>query len=252
MHVRAALAAALFLSLAAACSSERESPAASGSGTDDTDADTPDPTTETVTSDPATSEPSTGDSGASDPVITDPPATEVPVADGTTEVESSSLGVRFAVPETYTVLDPTALGDDFYRGAAFEELAARAGLTIEEFERFLKEAVELYVFAPATAEGFVDNITVAAVPTPELPPSEQLEQTLVALGAQELTIEDGSRRGLEYLQSIYELPVGDQVVYGVDLQILVGDTPVEITATSGTRETAEDLGALVLDTVASS
>ena len=261
MHVRAALAAALSLSLVAACSSGRESPVSSESETAATDGETTGTGTDTQTSDPTASGPVASDPAATDPVgtdpigtdpiDTDPPASEPTIPDGTTEVESSSLGITFAVPETYTVLDPAELGDDFYQGAAIEELAARAGLTIEEFERFLKEVVELYVFAPAAAEGFVDNVTVASVPSPDLPTAEQLQQTFEGLGAQNLTVDPGSQRGLDYLQSVYELPIGQQVVYGADLHILIDGTPVEITATAGTRQTADDLGALVLDTVAS-
>lgn len=256
MHVRAALAAALSLSLVAACSSGRESPVSSESETAATDGETTGTGTDTQTSDPTASGPVASDPVGTDPVgtdpiDTDPPASEPTIPDGTTEVESSSLGITFAVPETYTVLDPAELGDDFYQGAAIEELAARAGLTIEEFERFLKEVVELYVFAPAAAEGFVDNVTVASVPSPDLPTAEQLQQTFEGLGAQNLTVDPGSQRGLDYLQSVYELPIGQQVVYGVDLHILIDGTPVEITATAGTRQTADDLGALVLDTVAS-
>jgi len=256
MHVRAALAAALSLSLVAACSSGRESPVSSESETAATDGETTGTGTDTQTSDPTASgpvasDPAATDPAATDPIDTDPPASEPTIPDGTTEVESSSLGITFAVPETYTVLDPAELGDDFYQGAAIEELAARAGLTIEEFERFLKEVVELYVFAPAAAEGFVDNVTVASVPSPDLPTAEQLQQTFEGLGAQNLTVDPGSQRGLDYLQSVYELPIGQQVVYGADLHILIDGTPVEITATAGTRQTADDLGALVLDTVAS-
>jgi len=261
MHVRAALAAALSLSLVAACSSGRESPVSSESETAATDGETTGTGTDTQTSDPTASGPVASDPAATDPVgtdpidtdpiDTDPRASEPTIPDGTTEVESSSLGITFAVPETYTVLDPAELGDDFYQGAAIEELAARAGLTIEEFERFLKEVVELYVFAPAAAEGFVDNVTVASVPSPDLPTAEQLQQTFEGLGAQNLTVDPGSQRGLDYLQSVYELPIGQQVVYGADLHILIDGTPVEITATAGTRQTADDLGALVLDTVAS-
>ncbi|MGI8764029.1 MAG: hypothetical protein ACR2LO_08490 [Ilumatobacteraceae bacterium] len=286
MHVRAALAAALSLSLVAACSSGRESPVSSESETAATDGETTGTGTDTQTSDPTASGPVASDPVGTDPVgtdaigtdaigtdpidtdpidtdpidtdpidtdpiDTDPPASEPTIPDGTTEVESSSLGITFAVPETYTVLDPAELGDDFYQGAAIEELAARAGLTIEEFERFLKEVVELYVFAPAAAEGFVDNVTVASVPSPDLPTAEQLQQTFEGLGAQNLTVDPGSQRGLDYLQSVYELPIGQQVVYGADLHILIDGTPVEITATAGTRQTADDLGALVLDTVAS-
>jgi len=271
MHVRAALAAALSLSLVAACSSGRESPVSSESETAATDGETTGTGTDTQTSDPTASGPVASDPAATDPaatdpaatdpaatdpvgtdpIDTDPPASEPTIPDGTTEVESSSLGITFAVPETYTVLDPAELGDDFYQGAAIEELAARAGLTIEEFERFLKEVVELYVFAPAAAEGFVDNVTVASVPSPDLPTAEQLQQTFEGLGAQNLTVDPGSQRGLDYLQSVYELPIGQQVVYGADLHILIDGTPVEITATAGTRQTADDLGALVLDTVAS-
>ena len=239
-------------------SSESETAATDGETTGTgTDTQTSDPTASgPVASDPAATDPVGTDPVGTDPIDTDPidtdpPASEPTIPDGTTEVESSSLGITFAVPETYTVLDPAELGDDFYQGAAIEELAARAGLTIEEFERFLKEVVELYVFAPAAAEGFVDNVTVASVPSPDLPTAEQLQQTFEGLGAQNLTVDPGSQRGLDYLQSVYELPIGHQVVYGADLHILIDGTPVEITATAGTRQTADDLGALVLDTVAS-
>lgn len=283
MHVRAVTTAAMALSLLAACSSDDEPTVASGRETAGTVAGTSVLTgdtvatvttdlststaltsesvatvpavTEAAVSEPATTEPPvtkpavTGPA-VTDPAVTGPAASDVSIPQGTMAVESSALAVTFAVPETYTVLDPSALGDDFYRGAAFEELATRAGLTIGEFERLLKEAVELYVFAPAAAEGFVDNVTVTAVPSPQLPTAEQLEQTFVGLGAQNLTIDSGSRRGLDYVQTVYELPVAQEVVYGVDLHVLIGDTPVEITATAATRQTADDLGELVLATVA--
>lgn len=165
-------------------------------------------------------------------------------------VEAATAGVSFAAPETYTVLDPTELGDDFYNGAAFAELAERTGFTADEFERLLREALVLYVFAPATAEGFVDNITVATVAAETLPSPEQLEQTLAAVGAEGFETTVDSARGVDYVRSAYSVPIGDGTVYGVNLQVLAGGGPVEITATASTAAIAGELGTLILDTVA--
>lgn len=175
------------------------------------------------------------------------PPTSAP--EGTILVTSAPLGVSFAVPETYTVLDPTELDDDFYQGAAFEELALRAGLAPEEFQLFLEEAVDLYVFAPAASEGYVDNVTMQGVDGTALPSEDQFSQTLGGLGATALEVRAGESRRLPFVQGSYEILVGDTTVYGVNTQVLIDERPVELTVTASRRDIADELGALVLDTV---
>jgi len=166
-------------------------------------------------------------------------------------VESSTLGIAFAVPETYTELDPTELGDDFYAAPAFEELALRAGLSTEEFELFLTETVDLYVFAPATSEGYVDNITAQGLEGTALPSEDQLGQTLQGLGATDLQVETTSAGDVAYVRGVYTLMIGNQAVYGVDTQLLLDGRLVELTVTASSRDIADELGTVVLGTVRS-
>ena len=180
---------------------------------------------------------------------TGPAATTIPA--GTVLVESSTLGIAFAVPETYTELDPTELGDDFYAAPAFEELALRAGLSTEEFELFLTETVDLYVFAPATSEGYVDNITAQGLEGTALPSEDQLGQTLQGLGATDLQVETTSAGDVAYVRGVYTLMIGNQAVYGVDTQLLLDGRLVELTVTASSRDIADELGTVVLGTVRS-
>lgn len=180
---------------------------------------------------------------------TGPAATTIPA--GTVLVESSTLGIAFAVPETYTELDPTELGDDFYAAPAFEELALRAGLSTEEFELFLTETVDLYVFAPATSEGYVDNITAQGLEGTALPSEDQLGQTLQGLGATDLQVETTSAGDVDYVRGVYTLMIGNQAVYGVDTQLLLDGRLVELTVTASSRDIADELGTVVLGTVRS-
>ena len=180
---------------------------------------------------------------------TGPAATTIPA--GTVLVESSTLGIAFAVPETYTELDPTELGDDFYAAPAFEELALRAGLSTEEFELFLTETVDLYVFAPATSEGYVDNITAQGLEGTALPSEDQLGQTLQGLGATDLQVETTSAGDVDYVRGVYTLTIGNQAVYGVDTQLLLDGRLVELTVTASSRDIADELGTIVLGTVRS-
>ena len=180
---------------------------------------------------------------------TGPAATTIPA--GTVLVESSTLGIAFAVPETYTELDPTELGDDFYAAPAFEELALRAGLSTEEFELFLTETVDLYVFAPATSEGYVDNITAQGLEGTALPSEDQLGQTLQGLGATDLEVETTSAGDVDYVRGVYTLTIGSQAVYGVDTQLLLDGRLVELTVTASSRDIADELGTVVLGTARS-
>ncbi|MBA3399709.1 MAG: hypothetical protein H0U01_07070 [Acidimicrobiia bacterium] len=255
MHRTAAAAAALcLLAAASACTSERESSAtptstdtvmsASASGSVTAAQPTAFPTTE-VTDD---SSDGTG-SGPTATPATGPATTTIPA--GTVLVESSTLGIAFAVPETYTELDPTELGDDFYTAPAFEELALRAGLSAEEFELFLNETVDLYVFAPATSEGYVDNITAQGLEGTALPSEDQLSQTLQGLGATDLQVETTSAGDVDYVRGVYTLMIGNQAVFGVDTQLLLDGSLVELTVTASSRDIADELGTVVLGTVRS-
>ncbi|MDQ3176678.1 MAG: hypothetical protein M3Q72_03915 [Actinomycetota bacterium] len=255
MHRTAAAAAALcLLAAASACTSERESSATptstdtvmsvSASGSVTAAQPTAFPTTE-VTDD---SSDGTG-SGPTATPATGPATTTIPA--GTVLVESSTLGIAFAVPETYTELDPTELGDDFYTAPAFEELALRAGLSSEEFELFLNETVDLYVFAPATSEGYVDNITAQGLEGTALPSEDQLSQTLQGLGATDLQVETTSAGDVDYVRGVYTLMIGNQAVYGVDTQLLLDGSLVELTVTASSPDIADELGTVVLGTVRS-
>ncbi|MDQ3312764.1 MAG: hypothetical protein M3517_11730 [Actinomycetota bacterium] len=255
MHRTAAAAAALcLLAAASACTSERESSAtptstdtvmsASASGSA-TAAQTTASASMEVTDD---SSDGTG-SGPTATPATGLATTTIPA--GTVLVESSTLGIAFAVPETYTELDPTELGDDFYTAPAFEELALRAGLSNEEFELFLTETVDLYVFAPATSEGYVDNITAQGLEGTALPSEDQLSQTLQALGATDLQVETTSAGDVDYVRGVYTLMIGTQAVYGVDTQLLLDGRLVELTVTASSRDIADELGTVVLGTVRS-
>jgi len=188
-------------------------------------------------------------SGPTTTPATGPAATTIPA--GTVLVESSTLGIAFAVPETYTELDPTELGDDFYTAPAFEELALRAGLSTEEFELFLTKTVDLYVFAPATSEGYVDNITAQGLEGTALPSEDQLGQTLQGLGATDLQVETTSAGDVDYVRGVYTLMIGNQAVYGVDTQLLLDGRLVELTVTASSRDIADELGTVVLGTVRS-
>lgn len=242
MRLRAAALAATSI-VTVACSSERASPQVSESPTASAD-DTGSSPTAAEASSPSTPDgPANGSVQGSRPTGSTAPR-------GTIIVRVDELGLSFAVPETYTPLDAAELDESFYAGPAFTELAGRAGLTPDEFRSFLEDSIDLYVFAPASAEGYVDNLTVTGLPGTELPPREAVERTLTDLGAQELAVEQERVGELDVLSSTYALQVNSQPVFGVDLQLVVGDQPVEITITSGAQETATDLGSLVLDTVA--
>ncbi len=257
MHRTAAAAAALcLLAAASACTSERES-SATPIGTD-TVTSGPGPGSASATGTQTTASPTTAvTNDSSDGTGSGPPttpatgsaATTIPA--GTVLVESSTLGIAFAVPETYTELDPTELGDDFYTAPAFEELALRAGLSTAEFELFLTETVDLYVFAPATSEGYVDNITAQGLEGTALPSEDQLGQTLQGLGATDLQVETTSAGDVDYVRGVYTLMIGNQAVYGVDTQLLLDGRLVELTVTASSRDIADELGTVVLGTVRS-
>lgn len=258
MHRTAAAAAALcLLAAASACTSERESSAtpidtetvtsASGSRLGSASA-TVTQTTDSPTTE-GTDDSSDGTGSGPTTTPTTGPAATIPA--GTVLVESSTLGIAFAVPETYTELDPTELGDDFYAAPAFEELALRAGLSTEEFELFLTETVDLYVFAPATSEGYVDNITAQGLEGTALPSEDQLGQTLQGLGATDLQVETTSAGDVDYVRGVYTLTIGNQAVYGVDTQLLLDGRLVELTVTASSRDIADELGTVVLGTVRS-
>ncbi|MBA3802657.1 MAG: hypothetical protein H0X22_07115 [Acidimicrobiia bacterium] len=259
MHRTAAAAAALcLLAAASACTSERESSAtpigtetvtsASGSRSGSASATAAQTTDSPTTEGTDDSSDGTG-SGPTTTPTTGPAATTIPA--GTVLVESSTLGIAFAVPETYTELDPTELGDDFYTAPAFEELALRAGLSAEEFELFLNETVDLYVFAPATSEGYVDNITAQGLEGTALPSEDQLSQTLQGLGATDLQVETTSAGDVDYVRGVYTLMIGNQAVFGVDTQLLLDGSLVELTVTASSRDIADELGTVVLGTVRS-
>lgn len=157
---------------------------------------------------------------------------------GTQWAEATGTGVRFAVPETWTVNDPAkvlAQGDP----DAIEKVAEALGVTASQFEDAAK-STELYVMGP-TRNGFSPNISVMPNSLTSMPTSAAMASDMESIGAKVGTARNATT------------PLGDAVVlpytiqlgaYTVEGRLIAAETPNGVAAMGVSHTSAERADAL--------
>lgn len=194
------------------------------------------------TSAPSASSSSVGTDGG-DGVST--PPVEAPA--GTQAVEAANLGVGFAVPDVYTTLDPTELGAGDYQSEWFTDLASGVDIPVEQLTTALRSNLELFLFAPVSAGGFSDNVTVEMLLNGSLPGAGEVRDELEPLGVSDVDVVDDTANGIDVMRSTYVDEARDRAGYDVYFEHRGGLVVVSVTASDD--EAARETGELVIETL---
>ncbi|MDO5736270.1 MAG: hypothetical protein Q4P15_07330 [Propionibacteriaceae bacterium] len=213
----------------------------------------------TVEQDPATppvqsSEAAPESSGSSEPVSpTESPsaAEEMPAGapelpEGSQWAESSTQGIRFAVPATWSVVDPQKL---FTSGSEqdIEAAATEMGMTVAELQQASTQ-IDIMVMGPAEAQ-FAPNVNVVPTALKALPTEEMMAAELESVGA---TPAQGSTQSTDLGEVIvvpYVLELESSTVHGRSILVPVSDGFTSITVSHVTDADAEALTEQLLSTL---
>ncbi len=155
---------------------------------------------------------------------------------GTTVVEAGRARIRFAVPDSWELVDFTALLEQ----ADADELEAAAdgmNLTASQF-RAAARNTDLGVFGPPTAN-FAPNVNVQLSPVEEVPSAEQMRAGLTAIGADVQDVQDVTTPLGPGRVTSYRLEVAGTTAYGRQLGVKGPGGVALITVSHGDAEQAE-------------
>ncbi|WP_299444928.1 hypothetical protein [uncultured Phycicoccus sp.] len=168
---------------------------------------------------------------------------------GTTVVEAGRARIRFAVPESWEVVDFT----DLLEQADADELEAAAdgmNLTAGQF-RAAASNTDLGVFGPPTAD-FAPNINVQLSPVEEVPSAEQMRTGLTTIGADVQDVLDVTTPLGPGRVTVYRLDVAGTTAYGRQLGVKGPGGVALITVSHGDAEQAERVEQVLRSTLTGS
>jgi hypothetical protein len=164
----------------------------------------------------------------------------------TRRVESG--GIALEVPARWLELDAAQLADGAAGAPELAELAARSGITVDQFVASMK-GVELALFNDDAATGrYLDNLTVLSVAAPQLT-GTTVEFALMQMGASDVLSTHVSTALGDAISATYELRVGATTIHGVMVVVRTGDRASAITISAHDAATARSLAEVVTDTV---
>ena len=180
---------------------------------------------------------------------TDPPPTTDPRLRGTQDVELSDLGISFAAPDTYTPLAPTELDAAFYNSAGFKDLAARVQIDEAVFAQSLRETLAIFLFAPAEATGYVDNIAVSTAPGMSLPDEQEVRDVVAPLDATDVQVSRVEVGGVDAVVGSYTRLGTNGDLFARDVMVEAKGNLVTIGVVAGDEQSADVVSNVVVSTL---
>jgi hypothetical protein len=171
-------------------------------------------------------------------------SSEPPV--GAVWATATGTGVRFAVPEEWSVIDPSALleqGDADALASAAESL----GISPDQMKG-VADQVDLLVMGPPEKD-FAPNVNVVPNPVAEMPGDAALKADLGTIGAKVSDIRPATTPLGDAKVVSYRLPMGATTVRG---RAIVAETPdgfTTITVSHVDDKDADAIAAQVLETL---
>lgn len=163
---------------------------------------------------------------------------------GTQWVEVESEGIRFAVPESWSIVDPDGAE---IRGRKFEEIAGALGVSSAQ-ARAMLEQVEIYVFSTSPGE----NINVIDSPLSEVPTPAAIRASFKSLSATVRKISPVDTDAGDGQVAYYELRTPDATLYGGSVFVGLDDAVANITVTARSEAKARRLTRQLLPTIEAS
>lgn len=194
---------------------------------------------------PASGAASSGTAGTASGGAASPATSPVETPAGTTFVEAKDSRLRFAVPEDWSVLDPSTLSTD-PDSAIAKELEKTYQLSAEQLSQVFGQ-MQLMVVGPAE-KSFAPNVNVVPNPLTALPPATDLAAELDKVGAKSGTPRDATTPLGPAIVVPYELQSGKNLVKGRSIVLEGPEGFVTITVSHITDEGADAVTANILST----
>ena len=189
----------------------------------------------------ATSAPTTGTT--SEP--TQEPETDPVDPAGFLMVEAG--GLRFGVPEGWTVIDPAKLAVGVAGDPAVDGIAEDLGVSVADLAQMFS-ALDLYVASDeGVDDGFLDNLNVVTAPGP-FPSTERFEGDYASIGAT-ITTEPLTVGTFDAVRVTGDMALGEQGHAIDSVAIDQGDTYVTVTVSANDVATATKIGDGVIATL---
>ncbi|MGZ6763872.1 MAG: hypothetical protein ACXVEH_10855 [Nocardioides sp.] len=197
---------------------------------------------------PAASSTSSTSSTASSSPTGSATATASDAATGDTRTVTAD-GLSFSVPAGWTSVDSKDVADSAGGSDEFTQMADAMGLTAEQFRATMR-SVDLFVFTDQGATGgMLDNVNVLHSGG-SMPSDGALRLQFLHLGAKILDVRHVTTDAGEARVVRYTLAVGANEINGEAVAIDSSGSVVSITVSAVSRETADSVGGLVLDSLA--
>lgn len=164
-------------------------------------------------------------------------------------VEASRVGIRFAVPESWEVVDFAELLEQA-DAAELEAVAEGMNLTAAQF-RAAASNTDVGVFGPPSAD-FTPNVNVQLAPVEEVPSAEQMRLGLTMVGADVQDVQDVTTPLGPGRVTTYRLEVDGTTAYGRQLGVKGPGGVALITVSHGDAEQAERVEAVLRASLAAS
>jgi hypothetical protein len=185
---------------------------------------------------PASGGASSGTAGTASGASPSPTASPVEAPAGTTFVEAKGSGLRFAVPETWKVLDPSTLATD-PESALAKSLEKTYGVSADQLSKVFG-AMDLMVMGPPKTS-FAPNVNVVPNPLTSLPKATDLAAELDKIGATTGTPRDATTPLGPAIVVPYELQSGANLVKGRSIVLKGPNGYVTITVSDVDAKTAD-------------
>lgn len=170
------------------------------------------------------------------------PTTAPSAPDGTTMVEARRAGIRFAVPDSWEIVDFTELLEQA-DAAELEAVAEGMNLTAAQF-RAAASNTDLGAFGPPSA-GFAPNVNVQLAPVEEVPSAAEMRRGLTMVGADVQDVQDVTTPLGPGRVTIYRLGVDGTTAYGRQLAVRGPGGVALVTVSHGDAEQAERVEAVL-------
>lgn len=148
-------------------------------------------------------------------------------------------GVRFAVPEGWTVVASDDMADSADGSAEMKELASRMNISAGQLQELMR-SVDLYVMTDESGAEFNDNVNVMSVQEP-LPTEEQATQQYDMIGGTMTSFEELQIDGQDAVLLAADVTL-QSTGYSVEaLGIEMDSGSVLVTVSGGDAATAREL-----------
>lgn len=182
---------------------------------------------------------------ASDEASASPSATpSLPAGHAWQTVEDVS--VSFAVPETWTAMNPKKLleGGD---SSAFDEMAGRMGITSRQMMQAVGNA-DLLMLAPPK-RGYADNVSGLVVPLEGLPTQAQLEAELGKVSDVPVVVTPGTSPAGPIVTADYTIEVSGRPVMGRSIFVETPDGVLNLSVSALEAVTTAEVSDTIVATM---